>query len=63
MADSITFRNPATVAPPFGPYAYTVIEWAKEVDVDLASYPDLRAYLDRIGARPAVVAALSQESA
>lgn len=44
-------------------YAFTVIGWSTEVNFDLSSLPNLRAYLERIGARPAVTAALRAESA
>jgi glutathione S-transferase len=40
---------------------FVVASWANWVDVDLTPYPDLRAHRARIGARPAVQAALVAE--
>ena len=40
---------------------FVVTSWANWVDVDLMPYPSLRAYRERIGARPAVQAALAAE--
>jgi glutathione S-transferase len=42
-------------------YLFTVLSWCKGVDIDLASWPIITAYLKRVGERPAVVAALKQE--
>ena len=42
-------------------YLFTVTGWAPHVGVDLAPYPNLLAYRARIGARPAVVAAMKAE--
>lgn len=42
-------------------YAFTVIGWSAEVGFDLSSFPGLCGYLERIGARPTVVAALHAE--
>lgn len=42
-------------------YAFTVVSWANTLNVDLAPYPNLRAYLARIAARPHVQAALKAE--
>lgn len=39
-------------------YAFTVLNWAKGVDMDLARWPDLRAYFRRVKDRPAVREAL-----
>ena len=35
-------------------YLYTILSWAKMLKVDLAPWPALGAYLERVGARPAV---------
>jgi glutathione S-transferase len=40
---------------------FVVTSWANWVDVDLTPYPNLRAHRERIGARPAVQAALAAE--
>lgn len=42
-------------------YAFTVLGWAKHVNVDLSPYAHIIAYMDRVGSRPAVVAALKKE--
>ncbi len=42
-------------------YLYTVLTWAAYVGVDLAPFPALQAYLQRVEARPAVQAALAAE--
>jgi glutathione S-transferase len=42
-------------------YLFTISNWAARVDVDLAPYPNVLAYRKRIGARPAVQAAMKAE--
>ncbi|XDF38040.1 glutathione transferase GstA [Paracidovorax avenae] len=42
-------------------YLFTVSGWGKHVGVDLSGLPNLQAYLARVGARPAVQAALKAE--
>ncbi len=42
-------------------YLYTVLRWSPRVGVDLATWPLLQSYMERIGARPAVKAALKEE--
>jgi glutathione S-transferase len=42
-------------------YLFTVLNWAGWVKVDLARWPGLAEYLQRVGARPAVQAALKAE--
>ncbi len=42
-------------------YLYTVLTWAAYVGVDLAPFPTLQAYMQRVEARPAVQAALTAE--
>ena len=42
-------------------YAFTVLGWSKWVKLDLSPYAHIIAYMDRIGARPAVQAALKKE--
>ena len=42
-------------------YIFTVLGWGKFVDVDLSKYANIGAYLGRVGARPAVQAALKAE--
>jgi glutathione S-transferase len=42
-------------------YLFTVTNWASRVGVDLSSYANLLAYRARVGARPAVVAAMKAE--
>jgi glutathione S-transferase len=42
-------------------YAFTVLRWSKQHNLDLAPWPNITAYLARIAARPAVKEALSEE--
>ncbi len=42
-------------------YLFTVTNWAPRVGVDLSPYANLNAYRARVGARPAVVAAMTAE--
>jgi len=42
-------------------YLYTVLTWTPRVGMDLAKWPNLKAFFDRVEARPAVQAALAAE--
>jgi len=42
-------------------YAFTVLGWTRHVGIDLSPHAHIVAYLDRVGARPAVQAALKKE--
>jgi len=44
-------------------YAFTVISWAKApgIAIDVAKWPNLKAYMDRIAARPKVHEAMKAE--
>ena len=42
-------------------YLFTVLGWAKHIDLDLGKWPALVAYQARVGARPAVQRALQAE--
>ena len=42
-------------------YLYTVLRWTARIDMDLAKWPSLKAYVDRVGARPKVQEALKAE--
>jgi glutathione S-transferase len=42
-------------------YIFTVLGWNKFVNVDISKYTNIGAYLGRVGARPAVQAALKAE--
>jgi len=42
-------------------YLFTVINWTKSVGIDISAFGNLRAYHDRIAARPAVKAVLKAE--
>ena len=42
-------------------YAFTILSWAPVVGIDLAEWPELKSYIERIAARPHVRAALKAE--
>jgi glutathione S-transferase len=42
-------------------YMFTVLRWSGRVEIDLAKWPNLKTYVDRVGARPKVQAAMKAE--
>ena len=42
-------------------YAFTIARWCNSVKIDLAPYPNVRAFLARVGERSSVRAALQAE--
>jgi glutathione S-transferase len=42
-------------------YAFTVVGWSKYKDIDLARWPNLKGYMDRVAARPKVQEAMKAE--
>jgi glutathione S-transferase len=42
-------------------YLFTVVGWSRMAKVDLAAFPQLRAFMERVGARPNVRAAMEAE--
>jgi glutathione S-transferase len=42
-------------------YAFTVLNWASMLDVDLKPYPNIRAFMERIASRPKVKEAMRAE--
>jgi glutathione S-transferase len=38
-----------------------VLRWAARIDIDLAKWPNLKAYVDRVAARPKVQEAMKAE--
>jgi len=42
-------------------YAFTIVNWANFVAIDLKAYPNIVAYMSRVGGRPKVVEALKAE--
>jgi glutathione S-transferase len=42
-------------------YLFTVLRWLPRVDVNLANWPNLKAYFDRVASRPKVQEALQAE--
>jgi glutathione S-transferase len=42
-------------------YCYTIVMWTKLHDIDLSAWPHLKAYVERIAARPSVTAAEQAE--
>jgi glutathione S-transferase len=43
-------------------YLFTVLRWTNPLKIDIQPFANLRAYLERVGARPAVKAALEAEA-
>lgn len=44
-------------------YLFAVLNWSKWVGLDLGQWPSLAAFVERVGSRPAVQAALAAEAA
>jgi glutathione S-transferase len=42
-------------------YLYTVVRWSPRVNIDVAKWPNLKAFMDRVTARPKVQEALKAE--
>jgi glutathione S-transferase len=42
-------------------YLFTVLRWAPRVGIDTAKWPNITAFMDRVGARPKVQEALKAE--
>ena len=42
-------------------YAFTVMNWGQWVGIDIKQWPNIAAYMERVGSRPAVQAALKKE--
>jgi glutathione S-transferase len=42
-------------------YLFTVLRWSPRVEIDLAKWPNVQAYVDRVAARPKVQEALKAE--
>jgi glutathione S-transferase len=42
-------------------YLFTVLRWTARIEMDLAKWPNLKAYVDRVAARPKVQEALKAE--
>jgi glutathione S-transferase len=42
-------------------YAFTVVNWANFVKIDLKTYPNIVTYMSRISGRPKVLEALKAE--
>ncbi|MEM9360780.1 MAG: glutathione binding-like protein, partial [Pseudomonadota bacterium] len=42
-------------------YAFVVLSWAHVVDIDLSSWPQTQAYMERIKVRPSVIRAMTSE--
>ena len=42
-------------------YCFVVVRWSSRVNIDLAQWPNLKAYIDRIAARPKVQEAMKAE--
>jgi len=42
-------------------YLFTIVSWSRVTKVDLAAFPQLRAFLERVGGRPHVRAAMEAE--
>jgi glutathione S-transferase len=55
---SFLMGDPYTVA---DPYLFTVLGWGAYVDLDIGKWPQLKRFVERVGARPHVIAALKAE--
>ncbi len=42
-------------------YLFTVLRWMARIEMDIAKWPNLKAYFDRVGARPKVQEAMKAE--
>ena len=42
-------------------YLFTVLRWTARIEMDLAKWPNLKAYFDRVAARPKVHEAMKEE--
>jgi glutathione S-transferase len=42
-------------------YCFTIVSWSRLMRIELAPYPNLKAYMERIAARPKVQEALRAE--
>jgi len=42
-------------------YLFTVLRWSPRVEIDISKWPNLKAYFDRVAARPKVQAAMKAE--
>jgi len=42
-------------------YLFTVLRWSSRIDIDVGKWPNLKAYMDRVAARPKVQEALKAE--
>ena len=45
------------------PYLYTVLSWGGYVNLDIGKWPQLKRFVERVGARPQVIEALKSEGA
>ena len=42
-------------------YLFTVLRWSPRIEIDLSKWPNIKAYMDRVAARPKVQEALKAE--
>ena len=42
-------------------YLFTVLRWSPRIEMDLAKWPNIKAFMDRVAARPKVHEALKME--
>jgi glutathione S-transferase len=42
-------------------YLFTVLRWSPRIEVDLTKWPNVKAYVDRVAARPKVQEAMKAE--
>ena len=42
-------------------YLFTVLRWSPRIEMDLAKWPNIKAFMDRVAARPKVYEALKAE--